>query len=78
MSYVAIHVAIRNHGSFTMSPCVQIQRRMKSMFKICEQITNLSSSELSSDSTHVGILATAALAAANNSPFTVFYNLKST
>ncbi|XP_075512901.1 auxin response factor 19-like isoform X2 [Primulina tabacum] len=38
------------------------------------QPTNLSSSMLSSDSMHIGILAAAAHAAANNSPFTVFYN----
>ncbi|CAN1291081.1 Auxin response factor 19 [Linum perenne] len=34
----------------------------------------LSSSVISSDSMHIGILAAAAHAAANNSPFTVFYN----
>ncbi|KAL3642839.1 hypothetical protein CASFOL_013654 [Castilleja foliolosa] len=38
------------------------------------QPTNLSSFVLSSDSMHIGILAAAAHAAANNSPFTVFYN----
>ncbi|KAK4483741.1 hypothetical protein RD792_010943 [Penstemon davidsonii] len=38
------------------------------------QPTNLSSSVLSSDSMHIGILAAAAHAAANSSPFTVFYN----
>ncbi|KAK6944665.1 AUX/IAA domain [Dillenia turbinata] len=38
------------------------------------QPTNLSSSVLSSDSMHIGILAAAAHAAANNCPFTVFYN----
>ncbi|XP_022937744.1 auxin response factor 19-like [Cucurbita moschata] len=38
------------------------------------QPTTLSSSVLSSDSMHIGILAAAAHAAANNSPFTVFYN----
>ncbi|KAJ0800512.1 putative transcription factor ARF family [Helianthus annuus] len=38
------------------------------------QPTNLSSSVLSSNSMHIGILAAAAHAAANNSPFTVFYN----
>lgn len=38
------------------------------------QPTNLSSSVLSSDSMHIGVLAAAAHAAANNSPFTVFYN----
>ncbi|XP_019174887.1 PREDICTED: auxin response factor 19-like isoform X2 [Ipomoea nil] len=38
------------------------------------QPTNLSSSVLSSDSMHIGILAAAAHASANNSPFTVFYN----
>ncbi|GKE72588.1 hypothetical protein Tco_1534629, partial [Tanacetum coccineum] len=35
---------------------------------------NLSSSVLTSDSMHIGVLAAAAHAAANNSPFTVFYN----
>ncbi|XP_076929274.1 auxin response factor 5-like [Bidens hawaiensis] len=39
-----------------------------------QQPTNLSSSVISSDSMHIGILAAAAHAAANNSPFTVFYN----
>ncbi|KAK1323128.1 L-arabinokinase [Acorus calamus] len=38
------------------------------------QPTNMSSSVLSSDSMHIGILAAAAHAAANHSPFTVFYN----
>ncbi|CAA2933995.1 auxin response factor 19-like isoform X1 [Olea europaea subsp. europaea] len=38
------------------------------------QPTNLSSSMLSSDSMHIGILAAAAHAATNNSPFIVFYN----
>ncbi|XP_073225941.1 auxin response factor 19 isoform X2 [Cicer arietinum] len=38
------------------------------------QPTHLSSSVLSSDSMHIGILAAAAHAAANSSPFTVFYN----
>ncbi|XP_035834088.1 auxin response factor 19-like [Helianthus annuus] len=38
------------------------------------QPANLSSSVLSSDSMHIGVLAIAAHAAANNSPFTVFYN----
>ncbi|KAL9250269.1 Auxin response factor 5-like protein [Drosera capensis] len=38
------------------------------------QPTNLSSSVLSSDSMHIGVLAAAAHAAANNSPFTVFFN----
>ncbi|KAI4376396.1 hypothetical protein MLD38_014164 [Melastoma candidum] len=37
------------------------------------QPTSLSSSVLSSDSIHIGVLAAAAHAAANNSPFTVFY-----
>lgn len=41
------------------------------------QPTNLSSSVLSSDSMHIGILAAAAHASANNSPFTVFYNPRS-
>jgi hypothetical protein len=38
------------------------------------QPPNLSSSVLSSDSMHIGILAAASHAANNNSPFTVFYN----
>lgn len=38
------------------------------------QPANLSSSVLSSDSMHIGVLAAAAHAAANSSPFTVFYN----
>lgn len=38
------------------------------------QPANLSSSVLSSDSMHIGILAAAAHAAANSSPFTVYYN----
>lgn len=41
------------------------------------QPTNISSSVLSSDSMHIGILAAAAHAAANNSPFTIFYNPRS-
>jgi len=42
------------------------------------QPSNLSSSVLSSDSMHIGVLAAAAQAVANNSPFTVFYNPRST
>lgn len=38
------------------------------------QPLNLSVSMLSSDSMHIGVLAAAAHASANNSPFTVFYN----
>ncbi|KAK3152126.1 hypothetical protein QOZ80_2BG0154740 [Eleusine coracana subsp. coracana] len=38
------------------------------------QPTNISSSVLPSDSMHIGVLAAAAHAAANNSPFTIFYN----
>ncbi|XP_042485708.1 auxin response factor 19-like [Macadamia integrifolia] len=38
------------------------------------QPANISSSVLSSDSMHIGILAAAAHAAANHSPFSVFYN----
>lgn len=41
------------------------------------QPNNISSSVLSSDSMHIGILAAAAHAAANQSPFTVFYNPRS-
>ncbi|XP_076945344.1 auxin response factor 19-like [Bidens hawaiensis] len=39
-----------------------------------QQPANLSSSVISSDSMHIGILAAAAHAATNNSPFTVFCN----
>ncbi|KAH6821440.1 Transcriptional factor B3 family protein / auxin-responsive factor AUX/IAA-like protein [Perilla frutescens var. hirtella] len=42
--------------------------------RVNRQPTNLSSSVLSSDSMHIGILAAAAHASANSSPFTVFYN----
>lgn len=38
------------------------------------QQSALASSVISSDSMHIGILAAAAHAAANNSPFTIFYN----
>lgn len=38
------------------------------------QQTTLPSSVLSADSMHIGVLAAAAHAAANQSPFTVFYN----
>ncbi|XP_077215136.1 auxin response factor 19-like [Tasmannia lanceolata] len=38
------------------------------------QPANISSSVLSSDSMHIGILAAAAHAAANHSPFTIYYN----
>ncbi|KAL1568142.1 auxin response factor 19-like isoform X1 [Salvia divinorum] len=41
------------------------------------QPANLSSSVLSSDSMHIGVLAAAAHAAANSSPFTVFFNPRS-
>lgn len=41
------------------------------------QPVNISSSVLSTDSMHIGILAAAAHAAANNSRFTVFYNPRS-
>jgi hypothetical protein len=43
----------------------------------CFWVSDLSSSVLSSDSMHIGILAAAAHASANNSPFTVFYNPRS-
>ncbi|CAI8591443.1 unnamed protein product [Vicia faba] len=39
-----------------------------------QQTTTLPSSVLSADSMHIGILAAAAHAAANQSPFTIFYN----
>lgn len=38
------------------------------------QQTTLPSSVLSADSMHIGVLAAAAHAAANRSPFTIFYN----
>ncbi|RAL43759.1 hypothetical protein DM860_014260 [Cuscuta australis] len=42
--------------------------------RVNRQQPALSSSVISSDSMHIGILAAAAHAAANNSPFTIFYN----
>ncbi|KAJ6354943.1 hypothetical protein OIU77_005528 [Salix suchowensis] len=50
------------------------QQLLLGIRRASRQPTNLSSSVLSSDSMHIGILAAAAHAAANNSPFTVFYN----
>lgn len=38
------------------------------------QTTTLPSSVLSADSMHIGVLAAAAHAAANKTPFTIFYN----
>ena len=38
------------------------------------QQSTLPSSVLSADSMHIGVLAAAAHAAANRSPFTIFYN----
>ncbi|XWS72304.1 hypothetical protein CRYUN_Cryun02cG0028500 [Craigia yunnanensis] len=54
-------------------------RDEKSLFLLGTRRANrqqpaLSSSVISSDSMHIGILAAAAHAAANNSPFTIFYN----
>ncbi|KAL3840240.1 hypothetical protein ACJIZ3_024831 [Penstemon smallii] len=42
--------------------------------RVNRQQTNLPSSVLSADSMHIGILAAAAHAAANRTPFTIFYN----
>ncbi|CAA0841189.1 Auxin response factor 5 [Striga hermonthica] len=42
--------------------------------RVNRQQTNLPSSVLSADSMHIGILAAAAHAASNRSPFTIFYN----
>lgn len=39
-----------------------------------QQTTTLPSSVLSADSMHIGVLAAAAHAAANRSPFSIFYN----
>ncbi|XP_024967774.1 auxin response factor 19-like isoform X1 [Cynara cardunculus var. scolymus] len=50
------------------------QQLLLGIRRATRQPTNLSSSVLSSDSMHIGVLAAAAHAAANNSPFTVFYN----
>ncbi|KAG9134692.1 hypothetical protein Leryth_001019 [Lithospermum erythrorhizon] len=50
------------------------QHLLLGMRRANKQPTNLSSSVLSSDSMHIGILAAAAHAAANNSRFRVFYN----
>ncbi|KAJ8491311.1 hypothetical protein OPV22_013032 [Ensete ventricosum] len=50
------------------------QQLLLGIRRASRQPTNISSSVLSSDSMHIGILAAAAHAAANHSPFTVFYN----
>lgn len=50
------------------------QQLLLGIRRASRQSVNLSSSVLSSDSVHIGILAAAAHAAANNSQFTVFYN----
>jgi len=42
--------------------------------RVNRQQTTLPSSVLSADSMHIGVLAAAAHAAANRSPFTIFYN----
>uniref|UniRef100_A0A7N0V6I5 Auxin response factor n=2 Tax=Kalanchoe fedtschenkoi TaxID=63787 RepID=A0A7N0V6I5_KALFE len=42
--------------------------------RVNRQQTTLPSSVLSADSMHIGVLAAAAYAAANRSPFTIFYN----
>lgn len=42
--------------------------------RVNRQQTTLPSSVLSTDSMHIGILAAAAHASANRSPFTIFYN----
>ncbi|RZR96008.1 hypothetical protein BHM03_00024931 [Ensete ventricosum] len=52
----------------------QKQQLLLGIRRANRQPTNLSSSVLSTDSMHIGILAAAAHAAANHSPFTVFYN----
>lgn len=44
------------------------------MRRVNRQQTTLPSSVLSADSMHIGVLAAAAHAAANRSPFTIFYN----
>ncbi|KAG2648460.1 hypothetical protein PVAP13_1NG027300 [Panicum virgatum] len=50
------------------------QQLLLGIRRASRQPTNISSSVLSSDSMHIGVLAAAAHAAANNSPFTIFYN----
>ncbi|WOL19786.1 auxin response factor 19 isoform X1 [Canna indica] len=52
----------------------QKQQLLLGIRRANRQPTNISSSVLSTDSMHIGILAAAAHAAANHSPFTVFYN----
>ncbi|RWW02749.1 hypothetical protein GW17_00034145 [Ensete ventricosum] len=50
------------------------QQLLLGIRRVNRQPISISSSVLSSDSMHIGVLAAAAHAAANNSPFTVFYN----
>ncbi|KAL6629175.1 hypothetical protein ACP70R_028940 [Stipagrostis hirtigluma subsp. patula] len=50
------------------------QQLLLGIRRASRQPTNIPSSVLSSDSMHIGVLAAAAHAAANNSPFTIFYN----
>lgn len=53
------------------------QQLLLGIRRASRQPTNISSSVLSSDSMQIGILAAAAHAYANHSPFTVFYNPRS-
>uniref|UniRef100_A0ACD5Z6Z6 Uncharacterized protein n=2 Tax=Avena sativa TaxID=4498 RepID=A0ACD5Z6Z6_AVESA len=50
------------------------QQLLLGIRRASRQPTNISSSVLSSDSMHIGVLAAAAHASANTSPFTIFYN----
>lgn len=50
------------------------QQLLLGIRRATRQPANLSSSVLTNDSMHIGVLAAAAHASANNSPFTVFYN----
>ncbi|KAK7318039.1 hypothetical protein RJT34_02736 [Clitoria ternatea] len=52
----------------------EMQQLLLGIRRANRQPSNLPSSVLSSDSMHIGVLAAAAHAVANNSPFTVFYN----
>lgn len=61
------------------STFVIVQRDEKSQLMVGvrranRQQSTLPSSVLSADSMHIGVLAAAAHAAANRSPFTIFYN----
>ncbi|THU57602.1 hypothetical protein C4D60_Mb03t05240 [Musa balbisiana] len=65
---------LRRHYKEKLSQRDQKQQLLLGIRRANRQPTNISSSVLSTDSMHIGILAAAAHAAANHSPFTIFYN----